>query len=74
MNESAIYNEGDLAPFHRRLNELQKITRHDAETGKHSEAMTKLLERQLNDCGAFVLRPRTSYAPVLLLLQAGFVC
>ncbi|ETW78857.1 hypothetical protein HETIRDRAFT_445760 [Heterobasidion irregulare TC 32-1] len=50
MNESAIYNESDLAPFHRRLGELRNIIKHDAESGKHPEAMTKLLERQLNEC------------------------
>ncbi|KAA1470329.1 hypothetical protein DENSPDRAFT_836110 [Dentipellis sp. KUC8613] len=50
MNESAVYNESDLAPFQRRLNELRNIIKHDAESGKHSEAMTKLLERQLGDC------------------------
>ena len=53
MNESAIYNESDLKPFHRRLNDLRSIIKNDADTGKHPEAMTKLLERQLNDCGAF---------------------
>ncbi|KAI0047227.1 hypothetical protein FA95DRAFT_1606238 [Auriscalpium vulgare] len=50
MNESAIYNESDLAPFHRRLNDLRSIIKHDSETGKHPQAMTKLLERQLGDC------------------------
>ena len=51
MNESAIYNESDLAPFQRRLGELRNIVRHDADSGKHPEAMTKLLERQLGECG-----------------------
>ncbi|KAI0028676.1 hypothetical protein K488DRAFT_89503 [Vararia minispora EC-137] len=50
MNESAIYNESDLSPFHRRLNELRNIIKHDSETGRHPEAMTKLLERQLHEC------------------------
>ncbi|OCH87511.1 hypothetical protein OBBRIDRAFT_796116 [Obba rivulosa] len=50
MNESGIYNESDLAPFHRRLSELRQILQHDVESGKHPVAMTKLLERQLNDC------------------------
>ncbi|KAI0788848.1 hypothetical protein C8Q75DRAFT_768208 [Abortiporus biennis] len=50
MNESGIYNESDLAPFHRRLAELRQIVRHDAESGKHPVAMTTLLERQLNEC------------------------
>jgi hypothetical protein len=51
MNESSVYNESDLAPFHRRLTELRQIVQQDAESGKHPRAMTKLLERQLNDCG-----------------------
>ncbi|TFK51647.1 hypothetical protein OE88DRAFT_1698701 [Heliocybe sulcata] len=50
MNESAVYNESDLAPFHRRLGELRQIVQHDAQSGKHPEAMIKLLERQLNEC------------------------
>ncbi|EGN91978.1 hypothetical protein SERLA73DRAFT_191749 [Serpula lacrymans var. lacrymans S7.3] len=54
MNESAVYNESDLAPFHRRLHELRQIVQHDAESGKHPEAMTKLLERQFNECDAIV--------------------
>jgi hypothetical protein len=49
MNESAVYNESDLAPFHRRLNELRQIVQHGS---KHPDALTKLLERQLNECGA----------------------
>ena len=56
MNESAVYNESDLLPFQRRLSDLREIVRGDIESGKHPEAMTKLLERQLNECGwyAFV--------------------
>lgn len=53
MNESAVYNESDLVPFQKRLNELREIVRHDKVSGKHPEAMTKLLDRQLNECGAF---------------------
>jgi hypothetical protein len=49
MNESAVYNESDLVPFHRRLNELRQIVQHNT---KHPDALTKLLERQLNECGA----------------------
>ena len=71
MTESGIYNESDLAPFHKRLNDLRRVTlpcfissykadtdltsyivRSDAESGKHPVAMTTLLERQLNECGA----------------------
>ncbi|KAI0285953.1 hypothetical protein BGY98DRAFT_1087069 [Russula aff. rugulosa BPL654] len=49
MDESSVYNESDLAPFRRRLNDLRTIIKSDSESGKHSEAMTKLLERQLWD-------------------------
>ncbi|KZT65752.1 hypothetical protein DAEQUDRAFT_814051 [Daedalea quercina L-15889] len=50
MDESGVYNESDLAPFHRRLAELRGVVRNDAESGKHPMAMTTLLERQLNEC------------------------
>ncbi|KAH9935913.1 uncharacterized protein BXZ73DRAFT_45394 [Epithele typhae] len=50
MDESGVYNESDLLPFHRRLAELRNIVSGDVESGKHPAAMTKLLERQLNDC------------------------
>lgn len=48
MNESAVFNESDLAPFHRRLNELRQIVQQDS---KQPKALTKLLERQLHECG-----------------------
>ena len=51
MNESAVYNESDLAPFQKRLSDLRAIVRKDKESGKHPEAMTKLLDRKLNECG-----------------------
>ena len=51
MNESAVYNETDLAPFHKRLGELRQIVQQDGEHVKHPKALTKLLERQLNECG-----------------------
>jgi len=57
MEESGVYNESDLAPFHRRLSELRSIVQNDAESGKHPEAMTKLLERQFNECGTFSSSP-----------------
>ncbi|GLB41744.1 putative protein of unknown function (DUF2408) [Lyophyllum shimeji] len=50
MNESAVYNESDLGPFHRRLGELRTIIQHDGECGKHPKPLIKLLERQLNEC------------------------
>lgn len=53
MNEHAVYNESDLAPFHRRLNELRQIIQHGTQGGKHGDAVTKLLERQLNECGTW---------------------
>jgi len=55
MNESSVYNETDLAPFHRRLAELRQIIHQDAESNKHPKAITKLLERQLNECGLSIL-------------------
>ncbi|KAH9072228.1 hypothetical protein EDB83DRAFT_2361791 [Lactarius deliciosus] len=48
MDESSVYNESDLAPFRRRLNDLHTIIKGDSESGKHP--MTKLLERQLCEC------------------------
>ncbi|PPQ62875.1 hypothetical protein CVT24_006273 [Panaeolus cyanescens] len=54
MNESAVYNETDLAPFHRRLADLRQIIQNDAESSKHPKAITKLLERQLNECDMIV--------------------
>lgn len=51
MNESSVYNESDLAPFHRRLTEIRKIIQRDRDNPKHSEAVIKLLERQLHECG-----------------------
>ncbi|KAF8817492.1 hypothetical protein BYT27DRAFT_7199026 [Phlegmacium glaucopus] len=57
MNESAVYNEADLAPFHRRLNELRQIVQQDS---KHPKALTKLLERQLNECDAIVKQMQDS--------------
>jgi len=50
MDESGIYNESDLEPFHRRIAELRQIVQQDADSGKHPVAMTTLLERQLNEC------------------------
>ena len=54
MNESGIYNEGDLVPFQKRLAGLRHIVQQDAEHGKHPSALTTLLERQLNECGSSV--------------------
>jgi hypothetical protein len=54
MNESAVYNETDVAPFAKRLAELRQIVHQDgAESNKHSKAITRLLERQLNETGSF---------------------
>jgi hypothetical protein len=66
MDESSVYNESDLAPFRRRLNDLHSIIKSDSESGKHSEAMTKLLERQLGDCGSFHPSLFTHYLPHLI--------
>uniref|UniRef100_A0A0W0FXM3 Uncharacterized protein n=1 Tax=Moniliophthora roreri TaxID=221103 RepID=A0A0W0FXM3_MONRR len=54
MNESALYNESDLAPFQKRIKELRGILQKDAAEGKHPEALIKLLERQLNKCDDIV--------------------
>jgi len=62
MDESGVYNESDLAPFHRRLAELRWIVRNDAESGKHPMAMTTLLERQLNECEHVLQRLQDSLA------------
>jgi hypothetical protein len=62
MDESSVYNESDLAPFRRRLNDLRTIIKSDSESGKHPDAMTKLLERQLWDSGVF---PISSRPPLL---------
>ncbi|KAK7024882.1 hypothetical protein R3P38DRAFT_2951598 [Favolaschia claudopus] len=51
IDESAVYNESDLAPFRRRIGDLRQIVQHE---GKQSNAVTKLLERQLNECDAIV--------------------
>lgn len=50
MNESALYNESDLAPFQKRIRELRQILQRDTAEGKHHQALIKLLERQLNKC------------------------
>jgi len=54
MNESGVYNERDLGPFHRRIAELRQMIKSDEENKRHPKAMIKLLERQLKDCGAFI--------------------
>src|SRR5258707_12117300 len=54
MNESAVYNEADLAPFHKRLSDLRQIIQQDAESNKHPKAITKLLERQVNEAGSLI--------------------
>ena len=53
MNESGVYNESDLVPFHKRMAELREIIKSDEESKRHPKAMIKLLERQLKRCGPF---------------------
>jgi hypothetical protein len=62
MDESSVYNGGDLAVFRRRLNDLRTIIKSDSESGKYPKAMKKLLERQLRDSGVFPISSR----PLLL--------
>ncbi|QRV88812.1 hypothetical protein RhiJN_16830 [Ceratobasidium sp. AG-Ba] len=54
LNESAVYTESDLKPFRSRLDELREIVRKDTESGLHPPAMTKLLDRKLNECDAIL--------------------
>jgi len=54
MNESAVYSLADVQPFAKRLEELHKIIHHDAESGKQSKAITTLLDRQINECSAYL--------------------
>ncbi|KAG9079552.1 hypothetical protein FRC06_007663 [Ceratobasidium sp. 370] len=54
MNESAVYTESDLKSFRIRLDELREIVRKDTDSGLHPPAMTKLLDRKLNDCDAIL--------------------
>lgn len=64
MNESGVYNESDLNPFHKRIAELRQIIKNDEENKRHPKAMVKLLERQLKDCGKFSpnkLNPASGY-------------
>ncbi|PFH51942.1 hypothetical protein AMATHDRAFT_74631 [Amanita thiersii Skay4041] len=62
MNESAVYNESDLAPFSRRLVELRQIIQHDSENEMHPQALIKLLERQLHECEILVKQMQDSLA------------
>ncbi|EJD07338.1 uncharacterized protein FOMMEDRAFT_16036 [Fomitiporia mediterranea MF3/22] len=64
MNESAVYNEIDLVPFNKRLEELHDIVRSDTESGKHPVAMTKLLDRQLKECDRIVASMRDSLSDI----------
>ncbi|KAG8760285.1 hypothetical protein FRC12_009590, partial [Ceratobasidium sp. 428] len=50
MNESAVYTESDLKSFRSRLDELREIVRKDIDSGLHPQAMTKLLNKKLNEC------------------------
>lgn len=75
MNESAVYSEADLAPFHRRLADLRRIVQTDKEKENSPVAMAKLLERELNQCGERTLHTafQSSFANTALaeaLLQS----
>jgi hypothetical protein len=61
MNESAVYTESDLKSFRTRLDELREIVRNDTESGLHPPAMTKLLDRKLNECGTLI---ESRYSPL----------
>ena len=64
MNESGVYNERDLQPFHKRIAELRQIIKNDEEGKRDQKAMVKLLERQLKDCGTFSSSSQTSHHPI----------
>jgi hypothetical protein len=61
MNESGVYNESDLNPFHKRIAELRQIIKSDEENKRHPKAMVTLLERQLKDCGRFPPMSRATH-------------
>lgn len=63
MNESGVYNESDLNPFHKRIAELRQIIKNDEENKRHPKAMVKLLERQLKDCGKLPPTGRALHQP-----------
>jgi hypothetical protein len=52
MNESGVYGAPDLDSFAGRIEQLRTIVREDRISGKHPPAMTTILERKLNACGA----------------------
>ncbi|KAG8926097.1 hypothetical protein FRC03_009545 [Tulasnella sp. 419] len=60
MNESSSFTETDLKPFRARLDELREIVTSDRQSGKHPEAMTKLLEKKLNAAESVLARLQES--------------
>lgn len=52
MYESGVYGAPDLDSFSGRVEQLRTIVREDTISGKHPAAMTTILERKLNACGA----------------------
>ncbi|KAH7105846.1 hypothetical protein BKA62DRAFT_688188 [Auriculariales sp. MPI-PUGE-AT-0066] len=62
LNESAVYGEADLQPFRSRIDELREIVHSDIDSGKHPEAMTRLLERQLHECDTILNEMQDSLA------------
>ena len=73
MDESAVYNESDLAPFHRRLGELRGIVQHDNGSGKHPKPLITLLERQLNECGVCRTTRAMSIISLMLSCSRGYL-
>ena len=69
MNESNVFNESDLVPFRRRIDELRSIVGQDYESGKLPEAMMKLLERQINECGKSSNLKFTNWTTVILTFK-----
>lgn len=52
MHESGVHSAPDLDSFAGRIEQLRTIVREDTVSGKHPAAMTTILERKLNACGA----------------------
>ncbi|KAF8317124.1 hypothetical protein DL93DRAFT_2134531 [Clavulina sp. PMI_390] len=54
MNESNVFSEPDLRSFSARIDQLRTLIREDTASGKHPEAISRLLEYKLNVCEKIV--------------------
>ncbi|KIY52826.1 hypothetical protein FISHEDRAFT_18746, partial [Fistulina hepatica ATCC 64428] len=67
MSDSAVYSETDLVPFRRRLEALGAIVH--AGAAAKPDSLTKLLERQYNDCNKLLRSLEDSLAVLSVELQ-----